>query len=417
MTSGRPIASPGCRHDQAVYEAVTVNVSTGQKDMLVLSGACRSPINLVPRKQQRHAATIIARQRHQSAPGGSQQVWRIADRDARIGRHGEHHHVAPGILDGCHNAEPEITTIPDDDRAEDSLSDRDLDVPKPLLGEACSKSEGFGARAFSLERFALHAHTGWARRHACMPKRLNRGRGSFSLFFGPLDAILRLCASPHHHIDPTARSGLRQRRGCHGAPYAGTRFVRNPVMRKHVTLGGHREFAEDFAMLRYQERSRERPFHVIRSQRTIRRDFDKDAPNGVIGMPMPNRSDRRDPHACCLVGIFRVAAADNRIVNFVRLIGQLVLQSSRRRVAYVLGQFGDAVDSPRSPLADEIIEQMHRRAVVRDLSKAGLARLGENLARRDFSVGFLGGRLEFVPRLKARAHLPMTLDETFERSF
>ena len=181
-------------------------------------------------------------------------------------------------------------------------------------------------------------------------------------------------------------------------------------MREHPAFDRRGKFAKDFALIRDEQEAGKRPPHVIRAYRAIRRDFDQDAPDSVVGVLMPDRGQRRDAHACDFVGVVRIATADDCAMNYVGLPGQLLLEPLRGAVAHAFRQFDDAIKPPGRLLADEVKKQAHWRAVINDLSKAWLGRLGEN------PIGLLLTRLRIRRRLKADAHFLVAQDKAIERA-
>ena len=124
----------------------------------------------------------------------------------------------------------------------------------------------------------------------------------------------------------------------------------------------------------------------------------------MIGMLMPDRGQRRDSHARGPVGFIRVATADDCAVNRFRVLGQLFLEPLRGAVAHAFRQLDDPIEPPGRLHSNEVEEQSLRRAVIDDLSKTCLGRLGEN------PIGLLLAWLRMRRHLKADPHFLVAQD-------
>ena len=107
----RMVASPGRRDDQSVDIPISIEISSGQKHVLVSSGLCLRAIGFMAGKELRHTAIGLPRQRHQRAADSTQQCTSISCGDARLGCQAKHHHVTPTVVHRLHQTKAEIKPV------------------------------------------------------------------------------------------------------------------------------------------------------------------------------------------------------------------------------------------------------------------------------------------------------------------
>ena len=132
------VADPGGGDEDFINKSVAVAVDDGEENVTMAAGTGLRSVGLMSGKERRYAAVIPARQRHQRASDGPQELGSIGIRDSRTLRQPKDQHVAPGLDCRSHQAETEIAPIPEDQWTVNRFSECDLDVPEAFFGEACS---------------------------------------------------------------------------------------------------------------------------------------------------------------------------------------------------------------------------------------------------------------------------------------